>query len=255
MVSETKQSLKDQKRLEYLENLYKEKIIEDEQKKEEQQQYQYGAQGNFLKKDKNRLSFVDNKRRLQSAYRAGGVNVCMPKQINSTVNSKLQINQMVGGEASNLGLVETDFPNNMKSNKNLNFINQRKNSNNGGLTACGNAATYAEQIANKYKEMRGMSAQGSRSIGRGLNNRSHYNYASSHAGGNRQGHHYSGTNIFSAHGQRSGGEQQKVSRQRQRTAQPNQRQKMIEKIRDVKQKEQTRLRETLMRFYNNDPNA
>ena len=30
---------------------------------------------------------------------------------------------------------------------------------------------------------------------------------------------------------------------------------MIEKIRDVKQKEQTRLRETLMRFYNNDPNG
>lgn len=30
---------------------------------------------------------------------------------------------------------------------------------------------------------------------------------------------------------------------------------MIEKIRDVKQKEQTRLRETLMRFYQKDPAA
>lgn len=93
-----------------------------------------------------------------------------------------------------------------------------------------------------------MSAQGSRSIGRGLNRgNQHASNATTKQG--IQAHHYSGTNIFSVH---SGGANQRINRQRQRTAQPNQRQKMIEKIRDVKQKEQTRLRETLMRFYQTD---
>jgi hypothetical protein len=49
MVSETKQSLQEQKRLQYLENLYQNKILEDEE-----------AEENCMKK----LSFVDKKRRL-----------------------------------------------------------------------------------------------------------------------------------------------------------------------------------------------
>ena len=39
---------------------------------------------------------------------------------------------------------------------------------------------------------------------------------------------------------------------RRRTAQPNQRQKMIEKIRDQKQKEEERLKHTLKQLYTND---
>ena len=40
--------------------------------------------------------------------------------------------------------------------------------------------------------------------------------------------------------------------ERRRTAQPNQRQKMIEKIRDAKEKEEQRLRQTFMSFYHNN---
>lgn len=50
MVSETKQSLQEQKRLQYLENYYRNKILEDEE----------AEGGNSNKK----LSFVDKKRRL-----------------------------------------------------------------------------------------------------------------------------------------------------------------------------------------------
>ena len=71
MVTETKQSLQDQKRLQYLENLYRDKILQDELNEEllkEQDVYNDRAQS---KKDMNKLSFKDNKRRLQSAYKAG----------------------------------------------------------------------------------------------------------------------------------------------------------------------------------------
>ena len=71
MVTETKQSLQDQKRLQYLENLYREKILQDELNEEllkEQDAFNDRAQN---KKDVNKLSFKDNKRRLQSAYKAG----------------------------------------------------------------------------------------------------------------------------------------------------------------------------------------
>ena len=143
MVSETKQSLKDQKRLEYLENLYKEKILADEQEKEAAKQMQ--NPGNMLKKDKNRLSFVDNKRRLQSAYRTGGMvnGICIPKQVCTTGNSRLAINPLALGQmdfAVNSGH-ELEFGKNNKSNKNL-FANHRKNSNT-GMSGCG-AASYAE---------------------------------------------------------------------------------------------------------------
>ena len=51
------------------------------------------------------------------------------------------------------------------SNKNF---ERRKNSNS-GMSAV--VATYANKIANKYRNDRGMSAQGSNSMARGLNRR------------------------------------------------------------------------------------
>lgn len=64
MVTETKQSLQDQKRLQYLENLYRDKILQDELNEEilkEQDVYLDRAPN---KRDLNKLSFKDSKRRL-----------------------------------------------------------------------------------------------------------------------------------------------------------------------------------------------
>lgn len=147
MVSETKQSLQDQKRLQYLENFYREKI----------------------EKDEEAISYVDKKRRLQSAYRPGLKGIIAPQLTNK--QSVLSI----GG-------------------------------------------SYADQIAQKYKDQRGMSA-----------------------------HNVRRPMISS-----SSAAEKHPQLQRRKTAQPNQRQKMFEKIRSVKQKEEEKLRRTFMNFYKED---
>ena len=147
MVSETKQSLQDQKRLQYLEDYYRNKIIEDEE-----------AEENSTKK----LNFVDKKRRLQSAYRQTGPRIA-------------------GFNISNLKNVQSNL-------NNPHLVS-------GLSVGVGGAASYADQIAQKYKE-RGMSAQHRpRMAGRKL------------------GGAISGTNISTG--------DKKLSRRR--TAQPNQR--------------------------------
>lgn len=138
MVSETKQSLLDQKRLQYLENMYREKINQEQQQ---------------ATKNESKLTYV-TKRRLMSANRTNG-----------------------GNTYSN------------------------------GLLKGGGVASYADQIASKYKDR----LQSAHQAGANRNNRR----------GNQRG--LSG--LVQQYSEAPTDQYSKANRRR--TAQPNQRHKMI----------------------------